>query len=456
MMAEVINHPSATQAQSVVTEDVVADLAEREHGEDIRYCPEMGKWFTWSGTRWELDTAGHVFERTREVCRSIAIQTSKEKWGSYRTVQAVTNFLTTRAPLVTRAVEFDSDPWLLGTKTGFVDLKTGDFRKAERGTLITKATAVDPGKPHVEPKAWLKFLDQVTKGDKELQRFLQRMAGYALTGLVTQHALWFVYGPGGNGKGTFLNAIRAVMGTYAVHAPAETFMDTGARHPTELAMLQGARLVTASETEEGHAWAEAKIKALTGGDPITARFMRQDFFTFDPTFKLVIIGNHRPVLKNVDEAAMRRLKIVPFKIKPENPDLDLGEKLKREYPAILRWMIEGCLDWQSEEMPLPKIVHAETYEYFDDQDAIKQWLGECTDQDEKPLPDAVAMRCTSAKLFGSWVNWAKANGEAPGTNKRLSEELVKRGFRKKRTVAGAEFIGLRVKPSTSTDGQHSW
>lgn len=460
MMADEIiqamGEAARTAAENFITEDSVALVVAKEHGPDMRYCPEMGKWLVWSGTHWQPDIAGEVVERARDICRAIAIQTGKEKWGSFRTVQAVTNFMKSHPGLVTRAIEFDADPWRLGTPSGSVDLHTGDFLPPDRSTLITKVTAIDPAPPDAVPTAWLNFLDQVTKGDKQLIRFLQRIAGYALTGVVSEHALWFVYGHGGNGKGTFLNAIRAVMGSYAVHAPAETFMDSGNRHPTELAMLAGARLVTASETEEGKPWAEAKIKALTGGDPVTARFVNKDFFTFDPTFKLVIIGNHRPVLCNVDDAAKRRLKIIPFKIKPRDPDPDLADKLKAEYPAILRWMIDGCLDWQAEDMDLPKVVRTETYDYFDDQDAIKQWLSECTDQDTEHLPDSRALRCNSGRLFASWCEWAKANGESPGTNKRLSEELVKRGFRKKRSTLGAEFVGIRVKLRTEQDGVSSW
>ena len=155
----------------------------------------------------------------------------------------------------------------------------------------------------------------------ELQRFLQQMAGYCLTGDISEHALFFVYGTGGNGKGVFLNTVAGILGDYAATAAMDTFTASqGDRHPTDLAMLRGARLVTAAETEEGRAWAESRIKQLTGGDPITARFMRQDFFTFQPAFKLVIVGNHKPVLRNVDEAARRRFNIIPFTRKPPKPD----------------------------------------------------------------------------------------------------------------------------------------
>src|SRR6202035_1582768 len=152
---------------------------------------------------------------------------------------------------------------------------------------------------------------EITGGNTELQGFLHRFAGYSLTGIILEHALFFLYGTGGNGKGVFLNTLTAVLADYAAVAPMETFVVMqGERHPTDLAGLRGARFVTAQETERGRRWAESKIKALTGGDPITARFMRQDFFTYVPTFKLAIAGNHEPI----DAAVRRRLHLISFTV----------------------------------------------------------------------------------------------------------------------------------------------
>jgi putative DNA primase/helicase len=198
-----------------------------------------------------------------------------------------------------------------------------------------------------------------------LIRFLQQWAGYCLTGDTREHALVFVCGPGGNGKSVLINVIMGILHEYAVTAAMETFTASKSdRHPTDLAMLRGRRLVTASESEEGRAWAESRIKQMTGGDPITARFMRQDFFTFCPQFKLIIIGNHKPVLHCVDDAARRRFNIVPFTRTPASPDPLLEEKLKTEWPGIFRWMIEGCLDWQAHRLIRPASVVDATEDYF--------------------------------------------------------------------------------------------
>ena len=215
------------------------------------------------------------------------------------------------------AEAWDRDLWLLGTPGGVVDLRTGTLRPPRREDMITRITAVAPAPPGTTCDRWLTFLDQATGKDDALIRFLQQWCGYCLTGSTREHALLFVHGPGGNGKSVFLNTVSRILGDYARAAPMETFTASiGDRHPTELAMLRGARLVTATETEEGRAWAEARIKQMTGGDPITARFMRQDHFTYTPQFKLTIAGNHKPSLRNVDEAARRRFNIVPFTRRP--------------------------------------------------------------------------------------------------------------------------------------------
>ena len=272
---------------------------------------------------------------------------------------------------------WDPDHYLLGTPDGTVDLRTGKMRAPSPDDFITKITETTPA-DSADCPMWLKFLREATAKDDELITYLQRFCGYLLTGDTREHALLFVYGPGGNGKTVFLNTVSAILGDYAQVAAMETFTSSPTdRHPTDLAMLRGARLVCATETEEGRAWAESRIKQLTGGDPISARFMRQDFFTYTPTFKLVFIGNHKPALRNVDDAARRRFNIVPFIHKPPTPDQQLEHKLCAEWPAILRWMIDGCLAWQRDGLVRPKIVIEATEEYFTEQDIIRLWVEEC-------------------------------------------------------------------------------
>ena len=302
-----------------------------------------------------------------------------------------------------------------------VNLRTGDTLAHDPARYITKITAVAHGG---ECPLWRRFLDEITTGNAELQGFLQRVVGYALTGSTREHALFFAYGTGGNGKGIFLNTVSAILADYAKTAPMETFTATqNDRHPTELAGLMGARLVTAQETESGKRWAESKIKSMTGGDPISARFMRQDFFEFTPQFKLLIAGNHKPGLRGVDEAIRRRFHLIPFTvtIPPEERDKDLAEKLKPEWGGILRWMIEGCLEWQRVGLAPPAIVRDATEAYLAAEDAIAQWLDECCCHDP-----AYAER--SSVLFANWKSWAEQAGEFAGSQKRFSQALEDRGL----------------------------
>jgi len=221
----------------------------------------------------------------------------------------------------------------------------------------------------------------------------------------------------------------------------ETFVSSSTdKHPTDLAMLRGARLVYASETEEGRNWAESRIKQMTGGDRIRARFMRQDFFEYLPQFKLLLIGNHQPNLRNIDDAAKRRFNIVPFTHKPAAPDPDLIAKLHGEWPGILRWLIDGCLAWQRVGLVRPPVVTEATAEYFEEQDTIRHWI------EERCHTGKGGLWCSSTDLFTSWSSWANGHGEKPGSVKRFVGALRKLGFKYQRTNTGRGFFGIEAKP----------
>jgi putative DNA primase/helicase len=335
---------------------------------------------------------------------------------------------------------WNRDPWLLGTPGGAVDLRTGKIRPSSRSDGITKTTSVAPA--IAACPLWLKFLDESTGGDKDLIRFLQQWCGYCLTGVTIEHALLFIFGPGGNGKSVFLKVITSIMKDYAVTCAMETFAaSANDRHPTEVAKLQGARLVTASETEEGRAWAENRIKELTGGDRICARFMRQDEFEFVPQLKLTIVGNHKPTLHNVDVAARRRFYIVPFTRKPEKPDHLLEEKLVREAPAILQWMIEGCLDWRENRLIRPPEVAKATESYFSDQEIFPRWLEEACDAH----PAGTASERSSV-LYKSWADFARSVGAKAGTLASFKDKMTAAGFAHRRTNKGGEYVGINIRP----------
>ena len=299
--------------------------------------------------------------------------------------------------------------------------------------------------PSGKSALWLKFLERVTDGDRELQEFLQRMTGYALTGSTRDEALFFLYGTGANGKSKFLGAVSGMLGNYAKTAPMETFMASrGEHHPTDLAGLQGARLVTAIETESGRNWAETKVKNLTGGDRIAARFMRCDYFEFTPQFKLLIAGNHRPSLRSVDEAIRRRFFLLPFQvtIPRDERDVKLAEKLQAEWPGILAWAIEGCLAWQEQGLNPPTIVRSATAEYMEDEGTFGQWII------ERCILGNRAMG-RSGELYADYCRWSEQNNEKPFSSKRFSQELKRRGFQVEHSFVGSIFWGIGLKESTS-------
>ena len=313
------------------------------------------------------------------------------------------------------------------------DLSTGVGRPPNPVDYITKKTACSAASAGTPHPVWTSFLDRITDGDAELQGFLQRYMGYCCTGLTSEHKFVFAYGTGANGKGTFINTCAAILGDYATVADVGTFIASNTeRHPTDLAKLHGYRLVVAQETEKGRRWDEAKIKTMTGGDKMTARFMRQDFFDFVPKFKLFIVGNHKPRLDNVDEAMRRRLLLVPFtvQIPPQERDPDLPAKLRAEWPAILRWMLDGCLEWQKIGLAAPKMVTDATDEYFNDQDVMKQWLEDCT------VDGGQFAFTPTSQLFTSWKNWCDERNLKPGNGNVLSDALVDRGFVRKRGHGG--------------------
>ncbi|HUS53275.1 MAG TPA: phage/plasmid primase, P4 family, partial [Thermohalobaculum sp.] len=326
-----------------------------------------------------------AYDLVRKICREEAALCDKPgtatMLASAKSVAAVEKLAKSDRRLAATIDQWDADPWVLNTPDGVVDLKTGTIRPHKPDDYATMITATAPGG---DCPRWRKFLDEITGGDADLAAFLQRLAGYSLTGSTREHSLAFLYGTGANGKSVFLGTLAGMLGAYAKTAPIETFTATMTdRHPTDLAMLRGARLVSAQETEEDRRWAESRIKSLTGGDVIAARFMRQDFFEFTPQFKLVIAGNHKPGLRSIDEAIRRRFHLVPFTvtIPPEKRDPDLAEHLKAEWPAILAWAIEGCLAWQRDGLAPPESVLAATAHYLEGQDAIAAWIDDCCKRD---------------------------------------------------------------------------
>ena len=458
------------------SDDTLAVSYADQHADQIRYIGQWNRWMLWNNTHWAFDHEMRTYSYAREHVRNLAknisdklyrakcddipptesLDARKERMRnaraearravktmlSSRTIHAVAALARYDPRIASNVDQWDRDPWLLNTPSGTVDLKTGTMRGHRHLDYITKATAVGP--ENKAPELWLSFLRTIMQDDDTMIRYLQKIFGYCLVGDPKEHEMYFAYGTGRNGKGTVTNAMRGLMGNYGCEANIETFtINDSARHPTELADLRGARLVTCGEVDEGQRWAEARIKQLTGGDPIKARFMRQDFFEYQPQFKLFISGNHKPKLSNVDPAIEARFRLIPFThhVLPQDRDKNLGTKLQAEWPRILNWAIEGCLLWQSEGLTPPTVVAEATSSYLSQEDAISAWLNECCDRSEDSFEYI-------ADLFKSWETWARDNGEAVGSKRQFSRLLEDREpllrIRRGRRESGLGFHGIEL------------
>lgn len=432
------------------------DLAEEvylEYGTRIRFMPGARHWLVWDGARWARDAvaqAEHLVGMTLNRLADRALRSggsvtemAKGKVEAARLCSAtcrenVMKFVKTDPRITVAPEHFDTDRWLLNTPGGTVDLRTGVLTPHDSAALLTKQTAVTPSAEQ-RPTEWFRFLAEATGDDGELQSYLQRVAGYCLTGATREQVLFFLWGPGGNGKSVFVNALIHVFGDYARQAPMDMFTTGyGDRHPTDIASLQGARLVAASETQAGRRWDEARMKSLTGGERVSARFMRGDFFQYDPQFKLLFVGNHKPEIRDIDDAMRRRIQLVPFTVTPKVVDQLLPQKLEAEYPAILAWAIAGCLAWQSGGLAVPPSVAASTKDYFAAEDGVGRWLAECCELGE--------YETTTEQLFSSWREWTNRSGEYTGSIKRLSQLLINRRFGRwtQPETGRAGFRGLRI------------
>ncbi len=432
----------------------------RRHRGYLKYIPEANRWYLWTGKRWKPDGILRIMTKIRSFIR----EKVNHGGGSSELAHALKNQTFNAVEKLTRSnigvsvlqTDLDRDPMLLGTPDGTVDLRTGKLRQAELADLITKATAVTPIEPGTPgPELWMAVLNGIFSKkdengqdvpDTEFISYLQRVLGSALCGEIRDQALFFFFGQGANGKGVVLNTITAVLGDYAQTAPADMFLvSQHDRHPTELARLQGARLVVAQEMPPGKRFDTAKLKSLTGGDRIAGRFMRGDYFEFSPQFTLIMAGNTKPGIDTVDEAMRRRVHLLPFAkvIPPDKRDPQLTEKLKKEHPAILRWMIEGCLEWQKQGLNPPLGVLAASQDYLAEEDVIGQWLEECCELNGNYM-------ILVKEAYASWKQWAEEAGAPAYSAKRFSKMLTERGHERWDSHGKRYFLGLRVRDGAAS------
>jgi len=411
----------------------LADKVLGRIGDRLRFVAARGAWYVWDGSYWVPDATEEAKYQVGQALRDISIQETAGQQGaaairdakameSANTLTRVLQLVRSDRNIAVKVDSLDADPWLLNTPGGVINLKDGTVMPGLPEQLHTKQTRVAPLKMGDAP-VWSRFLMETTKGDTALIAYLQRLVGYCLSGVTTEQVLVFIWGPGGNGKSVFLNAISEILGDYATVATMDVFSASNMdRHTTDVADMMGSRLVTASETDIGRRWDEQRLKMLSGGERVKARFMRQDNVMYRPTFKLLFSGNHQPHIRSLDEAMRRRIHMVPFTQKPAVRDSQLSERLRAEYPAILDWMLLGCLKWQQEGLVPPESVLAKTAEYFEGEDLVGQWIADRCDT-------GAEYEDRMTHLFESWKEWCGEHGEKyVGRLQDLLQKLRARGI----------------------------
>ncbi len=451
--------PPWADAAGLCTDLANARRLVNHHGADLLYSRALG-WLVWDGRRWREDGTGAAMRRAKATVRSIWSEARKArkvedaealgKWaaksqGAER-LRAVLALAETEPEVVVTTDALDADPWILNVANGTLDLRTSELRPHRREDHLTRLAPVAYD-PEARAPGWARFLEQV-QPDPDVREFLARYAGYCLTGTMGEQVFAIHHGGGENGKGVYSDTLIALLGLgeYAKVTPYDTFLVRRQGSATnDLAALRGARLVVAAEPNEGVRLDEAAVKSFTGEDPITCRFHYQEFFTYRPTGKLILTGNHRPRIRGTDHAMRRRVRLVPWPVTVPagRRDNDLRRKLRDELPGILAWAVRGCLDWQREGLRPPAVVVAAADEYRDAEDHVGRFIADRCDLGS-------AQRVTSRDLRAAYKAWCEEDDEEPLSAKALGSKLTDRGIRAVRDahgVTGRGWLGLSVASS---------
>lgn len=420
------------------------------HGDRMGYVFAWDRWLVWDGKRWRRDEGGTAITAAGQVTAavyqdiarlaasaSVAINSGAVtgetaldalgKWASDSSkrarIEAMIALAKAEPEIRKDAALFDRNPWLLNVANGTIDLREGELRPHRQSDAITLISPVEYDPSATAPE-WERFLGEMIP-DPDIRYWMQCYLGYSITGLVSEQIFAFWVGTGGNGKNVCADAVCAALGDYAmVGAPDLLLEKHGDTHPTELADIEGKRLIVCSEIEPGRSWAEARIKQITGDATIKARRMREDFREFAATGKLVVLANTKPKVRSTDNGLWRRMRLQPWPvtIPPERRDRQLLARLvANELPGILAWLVHGCLAWQRHGLVEPRGIASATADYKREEDVLGMWLDDCCHL------DPAAWQATTA-LYESYTAWCKAEGiERPWTRKSWLARLTERG-----------------------------
>lgn len=408
-------------------------------GDTVRYCYTDKKWYYYNSAKWCIDNSGTVLkmaDKSIEAMKAeakIYLQADEASGGdmaknfqkhmkysrSNKAKKSMLNEAEHHVPILPN--QMDRYKMALNTPSGIINLKTGELKERNPEYYFTKSTSIDYSK-FAECPTWLKFLDDIFAGDKDLIRYVQKAVGYSLTGMTSEQCAFFLFGTGRNGKTTFIDIIRYVLADYAANIQPETIMIKSAQNSainSDIARLKGARLVTSVEPNEGVRLNEGLLKQLTGDDVVTARKLYSEEFEFKPEFKLWMATNHKPIIRGTDTGIWRRIHLIPFNVQiPEDKvDKNLTQKLKAELPGIFRWCVEGCLLWQKEGLKMPAAVLASVREYRREMDVVSAFI-----EDKCCLGGTVQ----ASTLYAAYCSWANANNEYCMSNTKFGTEMAKR------------------------------
>lgn len=436
-----------------------AEIFAAVHKERVRFDYNRQKWIVWSGHSWILDDAGEALELARDCVRRRLMRAARDETLPDRVEEmkfcvrsedrkGLLNLLAlaqTNPSLRVAESVFNTNPWLLGVANGVIDLRTGKLRDGTPGDLISLASSLpfNSALSDASCPTWIRFVNDIFAGHPGLVAFLQRALGYTLTGEISEQSLFAGHGSGANGKSTLFDIIHFILGKLAANTSFHTFERRAFSAPTnDIAGLVGVRFVTASETGEDIRLNEARVKSITGGDPLTCRFHYKEFFTYRPQFKLWLAFNHRPLVHDTSEGFWRRVLMIPFeqKFSGARADRRLPEKLRAEAEAILAWMIRGCLEWQRGGLDPPPEVLAATQDYRAEEDILSRFVAErCVQGEKAQIPAGV--------FYEAYVAWSSPFGETMSL--RTFGEQMRERFTRTDKEAGRVYLGVELKPKES-------
>lgn len=414
------------------------------YGENIRYIADRDRWAIWNGEGWNYDNPSDTvmlrlcMYAARNIVKETDKEMSKDEFDSFLAwakasesegrLRAMASLARSMDGITVSTKEFDANPYLLNLLNGTVDLRTGVFGVHRQEDMLLQVAPVKYT-AGVGCPMWLSFLKRVLNGDPALMRYIQKAVGYCLTGDTKQQIFFFNYGDGNNGKSTFMTTIIGLMGDYAMQSDTGTFMlqfKSSQGHNEGLANLHGKRLVASTEVEEGRRLAVTIVKQLTGGESIRASRKHEHEVEFKPICKLWFSGNYKPVITDTTISIWRRVKLIPFVVKIASDERlpDLGDDLKKEWPGILNWAIEGYLAYQAEGLEDVDAVRLATDTYKQEQDVLAEFI-----EDKCELGEGNIAPINS--LYKAYKGWCEEMGQEPlgrtkfGKRLEMSHEVKK-------------------------------